>query len=71
MGCVELDAMQLMEDGLRQLLAMRIAGATASLLTFPQSAMPLLQGSPFRQQRGGLASVFGTGSSFSGDMSGR
>ena len=64
--------MRLLESGLRQLLAMRIAGAGASLLSFPQPSVPLVQPSPFLAVRGGLAAVFGGGGGgFAGELPGR
>ena len=68
---LELDAMKLLEQGLRSQLALRIASAAATTLTFPQAPVPLLQASPFGTQRGALASVFGAGASFSGELPGR
>lgn len=68
---LELDAMSQMEEGLRQLLKLRIGGAAATLLTFPQACPPLMHPSPFRTQRGALASVFGNGSGYSAELLGR
>lgn len=68
---VRLDAMACLEEGLRQLLTLRIAGTAATLLTFPQAAVALQHQSLFRVQRGGLSSLLGSSTSFSGEIPGR
>ena len=68
---LELDAMGQLDEGLRQLLKLRIGGAAATLLTFPQACPPLAPPSPFETQRSTLTAVFGGGSGFSVELSGR
>lgn len=71
MGVLQLDAVAFLDLGLRQLLTLRIAGTAATLLTFPQTALPLHQPSPFRTQRGLLTTIFSSGAAFSAELPGR
>ena len=71
MGVLKLDTREFLEEGLRQVLVLRIAGTAATLLTFPQLAVPLYQPSSFRAQRSGLAAMLAPSTTFSTEVPGR
>ena len=53
-----MQAQRLVEEGIQQLLSVRIAGSCAALLIFPQKASPILP-KPFRIQTGAYGSSSG------------
>lgn len=63
--------MEFLEEGLCQLLTLRIAGTAATLLAFPQAAPSLHPANPFRASRSSLTAMFGSAANFSSELPGR
>ena len=71
-GVLELASQQLMEEGLRHLLNMRVAGSCATLLVFPRKAAPLVMPNPFQNRQSSFTAAFvRTKDGFSGEQTSR
>ena len=68
---LQLDAMKFLEEGLCQLLKLRVAGTAATLLAFPQAAVPLYPVSPFDTPNSSFAALFSSTAAFSSELPGR